>query len=66
LVSPKGRDHLDNLGIDGRIISEWLLGNRVGRCGLDTSESCRDQWQALVNMVMNLYLGSIKGGDFLD
>jgi hypothetical protein len=22
----KGRDHSENIGIDGRIISEWVLG----------------------------------------
>jgi hypothetical protein len=30
----------EELGIDGRIILEWILGkNRLGRCGLDAFES---------------------------
>jgi hypothetical protein len=28
------RDHLKNIGIDGKIILTWIL-NRVGRCDLD-------------------------------
>jgi hypothetical protein len=34
----KGRDHLEDLGIDGRIISEWIL-EKKGSCGLDLSGS---------------------------
>jgi hypothetical protein len=26
----KGRDHSEDLGVDGRIISEWLLGKWSG------------------------------------
>jgi hypothetical protein len=29
--------HSEELDIDGRIILEWILGNRVGKCGLDAS-----------------------------
>jgi hypothetical protein len=48
----KGRDHSENLGIDGNIILYW---NRVGRCGLDASGSLlQDQWWAPVNIGMNL------------
>jgi len=32
--SLKGRDHSQDLGIDGKVILEWILGERVGRCGL--------------------------------
>jgi len=35
----KGRDHLEDTGIDGKIILEWILRNRVGRCGLDSCGS---------------------------
>jgi len=27
----KGRDHLEDLGVDGRIISEWILGKQNGK-----------------------------------
>jgi hypothetical protein len=35
----KGRDHLEDLGIDRKRILEYILGNRVGSCGLDASGS---------------------------
>jgi hypothetical protein len=31
----KGRDYTEDLGVDGRMILEWILRNRVGWCGLD-------------------------------
>jgi hypothetical protein len=33
----KGRDHSENLSIGGKIILEWILGSKVGRCRLDSS-----------------------------
>jgi hypothetical protein len=32
-------DHLEDLGIDRRIILEWILENGIGRCGLDSHGS---------------------------
>jgi hypothetical protein len=34
-----GRNHTEDLGEDGEIILEIILGNRVGRCGVDVSGS---------------------------
>jgi hypothetical protein len=31
----KGRDHSEDLGVDGRVILELILGKRSGRCGMD-------------------------------
>jgi hypothetical protein len=31
----KGRDHSADLGMEGRLILEWILGNGEGRCGQD-------------------------------
>jgi hypothetical protein len=34
----KVRDHLEDLGVDGRIILEWILW-KYGKCGMDASGS---------------------------
>jgi hypothetical protein len=39
----KGRDHSEDLGVEGKIISEWMHLSQDG-----------DQWQTLVNTVMKL------------
>jgi hypothetical protein len=31
LENPKVTDHLKDLGVDGRIISEWILGKYGGK-----------------------------------
>jgi len=38
--------HLENLGIDGRIILEWTLEKYGGRCKLDSSGS---GWRPVVS-----------------
>jgi hypothetical protein len=34
--SPKGRDHLEDRGVDGRMGSECILGIFAGGCGVDS------------------------------
>jgi len=46
----KGRDHSEDLGVDGRIISESIFGDT----GWNHPTQDRDQWRALVNTVINL------------
>jgi len=49
------RDHLEDPGLDGRIILTWIFRKwDVG--GMDWIELVqdRDSWRALVNAVMNL------------
>jgi len=48
------RDHLENPGLDGRIIIRWIF--KCGCGGWDWIELAqdRDRWRALVNVVMNL------------
>jgi hypothetical protein len=31
--SPKDRDHLEDPGVDGRIVSEWILSRLAEGCG---------------------------------
>jgi hypothetical protein len=55
LENLKGRDHLEDLGIDRRIILEWILRD-IGWEGVEWIHlgQDRDQWWALLNMVMDL------------
>jgi hypothetical protein len=50
----KARDHLENLGVDGRITLEWLL--EVEWEGMDWIHLAHgaDQLQLLLNTVMNI------------
>jgi len=41
----KGKDHSENLGADGRIILQCILGKYGGMCGL---ARVRDQFRAFV------------------
>jgi len=54
LQNLKRRDHSEHLGIDGRIIWEQILRNYGGEC-VDWMHlhHGRDQWRAIVNMVMS-------------
>jgi len=39
LENLNGTDHSEDVGVDVRIILEWILGKWVGRCGLDAAGS---------------------------
>ena len=59
----KERDHLKDLGLDGRIILKWMCrkldrGGGMVRIGLAQD---RDRCPALVNAVMNLRVPSKAG-----
>ena len=51
---PEERDHLEDQGLDGRIILKWIFNKWGG--GMDWVDVARDMdsWQPLVNAVMNL------------
>jgi hypothetical protein len=49
----KGTDHMEDLGVEERIILEWRLGKVVDWLHLAQD---RDQWRTLVNTVMNLWV----------
>jgi hypothetical protein len=49
------RDHLEDPGVDGRIILEWIFRKWDGETwGLIDMAQDRDRWRALVNAVMKL------------
>jgi hypothetical protein len=50
----KERDHVENPGIDGRIILKWTLEKWDGRMYWISLAQDRDRWWAVVNAVMNL------------
>jgi hypothetical protein len=50
------RDHLENPGIDRRVILKWIFRKwDGGKDWIDVVQKNRDGWQALVNAVMNLW-----------
>jgi hypothetical protein len=52
----KRRDHLEDIGVDGRIILEWVL-EKYGVKIVDWMHLAqdKDQWRALVNTVINFW-----------
>jgi hypothetical protein len=56
LENLKKRDHFEDLGINGKII--FLDLRKIGWEGVNWMHLAqeRDQWQALMNMVMNLWV----------
>ena len=48
------REHLEDSGVDGRIILKWILEKWDRDTDSIDMAQDRDRWQALVNAVMNL------------
>ena len=51
---PEGRNHLEDPGVDGRKILQWIFKKRDGDMDWIDVAQDRDSWRALVNAVMNL------------
>jgi hypothetical protein len=51
---PEGRNHLEDRGVDGRIILKWIKKwDGGGMDWIDMAQD-RDRWRVLVSAVMNL------------
>ena len=56
------RDHLEDPGVDGRMILRWILRKWDGGVNdwFDLVQG-RDRWQALENAVMNIRFHKMRG-----
>jgi hypothetical protein len=36
---PEGENHEEKVEVDGKILLNWILENRMGGCGIDSSGS---------------------------
>jgi hypothetical protein len=61
----KGRDHVEDLGIHGNIILEWVLGKEGEGCELVASGLGEGTLMGSCEHG-NESLGSVKGGEVLD
>jgi hypothetical protein len=60
----QGKNHLENLGVDGRIILTWILNKLFGEAYRIDLAQDRNRWRALVNTIMNLRFPQ-NAGNFL-
>ena len=51
---PEGRNHLEDPGLDGRIILKWIFDKWDGDVDLIDLSQDRVRWRAVVNAVMRL------------
>jgi hypothetical protein len=55
------RDHLEDLGIDGRTLLKWIFKMwDGGMYWIDLTQD-RDRWRALVNAVMKFRVPQMRG-----
>jgi len=54
LENLKGKEYLEDIGVDGNIILEWILGKRGEDMDWMHLAQARDQSLVLVDTVMNL------------
>jgi hypothetical protein len=59
----KGRDHPEDQGVDGKVISEWILISEIGWEGVDWMHLAKDtdQWRTLLKTVMTFRVDKRRG-----
>jgi hypothetical protein len=50
------RHHLEDQGVDGKIILRWIFRKWNGGMDWSVLAQDRDRWRVLVNAVMNLWV----------
>jgi hypothetical protein len=65
LMKPEGRDRMQDLDVDGRIVLNWIF-NKWDGGGMDWIKVAqdRDRWRAPLNAAMNLWV-PLNAGNFL-
>jgi len=53
-VGKSEREHMEDLGVDGRIMLKWILKKSAGGMRWIHLAQDKDRWRAFVNVVMNL------------
>ena len=51
--NPRERDHLEDRGVDGKIILQWTSNKWDGRIDWIELAQDSDRWRALVNEIKN-------------
>jgi hypothetical protein len=46
--------HLEELGVDERVILKWILKTHDGRCGFDYLVHDIEKWRAVLNTITKL------------
>jgi hypothetical protein len=54
------RDHLEDAGVDGRIILKWIFRKWNGGTDWIDLVQCRDKWRSLVNAVINFFCHKMR------
>jgi hypothetical protein len=52
----RGGYHLENAGVDGKVILRWISDKWGGGGGADWINLAEDRWWALVNVVVDIQI----------
>jgi hypothetical protein len=55
----RARDHLEDPGIDGKVILRWIFRKWYGSVDCIDLAQEMDRWQAFVNVIMNIRVSQI-------